>query len=77
MSIGWGISFIMPILIAIVKRPKMITILVWALEPIFFPIINPNEEPTATVIVLTKVPINTMHTSYICVIIIERITGEF
>ena len=64
-------------LIAIVNRPKMMTILVWALEPILFPISNPKEEPAATVIVLIKVPSNTMLTSYICVIIIKSITGEF
>ena len=64
-------------LMAIVKRPKTITMLVWALEPILFPVSKPKEEPTATVIVLMKVPSNTMLTSYICVIIIESITGEF
>ena len=62
---------------AIVKRPKTVTILVWALEPILLPVSNPHDDPTATVIVLIKVPSNTMLTSYICVIIIESITGEF
>ena len=64
-------------LIAIVNRPKMMTILVWALELILLPVSKPSEDPTATVIVLMKVPSNTMLTSYICVIIIESITGEF
>ena len=64
-------------LIAIVNRPKMMMILVCVLASILFPIRKPKEEPAATVIVLIKVPSNTMLTSYICVIIIESITGEF
>ena len=50
----------------------MVTMLVWALLLIFLPAIKPKEDPVATVIVLIKVPSNTMHTSYICVIINER-----
>jgi hypothetical protein len=53
-----------------VKSPKMVMILVWALEEISLPENKPRVEPAATVIVLKIVPSNIMHTSYICGIII-------
>ena len=64
-------------LMATVNSPNIMTMLFWALLPILFPVSNPREDPVATVRVLMKVPSNTMLTSYICVIIIESITGEF
>ena len=53
---------------AIVNRPKTVTMLVWTLEEALLPKSKPREEPAATQIVLKMVPVNSMHTSYICVI---------
>ena len=69
---GSFMLLIMSMLMARVNRPNMVTMLVWALLLIFLPAIKPKEDPVATVIVLIKVPSNTMHTSYICVIINGR-----
>ena len=65
---GSFMSTIIRMLMAIVKRPKTVTMLVWALDEALLPTSKPREEPTATQIVLKMVPVNSMHTSYICVI---------